>query len=158
MFKSGTRVFWIGLGISLLLGCGPSQYAVLHQDSVIVKALQANNMSPELIASRVAAVVNMEIAVGKLDYTATHKFLDDWEAKLAAGEQYADLATVINTFASRYLKGDDAVSQAVLIAYYLFAPDITTMLDMHTNIAQPDIIVLQDLIAYLRTNIHVPLL
>jgi hypothetical protein len=140
---------------SVFIGCGKSQYAEQHQDSLIVKTLQSNNIKPEAVASKIAGVLNLEIAFGDIKYEDFTKFLDTWEARIST-IQYSDIGYLINFYAKQLIqsKNDSGITKAVLITYYLFEGEISDMIGMNYDIGKPDAQVVMDLIKYLREHVH----
>lgn len=142
---------------AMMIACGgPSQYSQIHQDSYIIQVMDRLNMSPESTAKRITGLVKAEIAMGTFTKQQALVFIAARRSDLAVGASYTDAWSMVQMFMSRYVKSDPSnpVSQAVTIAFYLFADEISAIPNPNMNIAGTDLQVCNDLLNEIQKGVE----
>jgi len=141
--------------IMAITACGiATQYNTQkYPDSIIIGAFEKAGVNPEQFSVRVARAVQAEIAIGKFTRAEALDFLAGWQAKVATGIEYKSVADLIDEYTRKlFIPEGDNVSEAALLAYYLFMPDLPT-LKIDAKIGDQDVEVINAFIGYIVARI-----
>lgn len=141
--------------VAAVTSCGiATQYNTKnYPDSIIIGAFERAGVNPEQFSIRVARAVQAEIAMGKFNRDETLDFLGLWQAKVAAGIKYNAVADLIDEYTRKlFIPEGDNVSEAALLAYYLFMPDLPT-LKIDAKIGDQDVEIINAFIKYISSRI-----
>jgi hypothetical protein len=143
--------FIFGAWAYMLSGCGPSKYALAHQDSLIIQSIESTGMSPEALAERIVRGLRAELAMKKFTHQDLRNWINLWRGRLTIGIGYPLISKEIEKYAMKFLIGDD-ISEAAIIAYYMMAPDLSR-LDQAGEIGTADRQVVEDLLDYIEAKL-----
>lgn len=138
-----------------LLGCatGPSKYALDHQESVIVQALQRANVDPVIFGDRVARGIKSEIMAGKWTKKGVQDWIDIQRGKLMVGQIDGNaMADMADKYTIKFMLGGDT-SQAAILAYYVLAPDFSRLRQVKA-FAPDDLKVIHDALTSIEVEIN----
>ena len=143
--------FFFGFLAYALSGCGPSKYALAHQDSLIIQSIASAGMSPEALAERITRGLGAELYMKKITHQDLRNWINLWRGRLTVGVGYPMISKEIEKYATKFFMEDDA-SVAAVILYYMLAPDLTR-LDQAGEIGTADRQVVIDLLNHIETKL-----
>lgn len=142
----------------LMTGCGhdPTYNSQNYPDSLIIKAFEASGVNPTAFSKRIAAVVKAEILAKKFTKQQALFFIDKYKADLSNGTlDYSLVATIMGKYGKQFLGPQgEVVSQAAIIGYALFMPDLPTFQNIALPIGQQDAQIVGVFLSYMEKSIQ----
>lgn len=147
--KNLKPLFYILVGVILLAACGiASKYNIQnYPDSLIIKAFKRANVNPETFSNKVLRSIKAEIVYGKFTKQEAIDYISGWLVKVDQGIAYQIVGDLVDHYTKELFLGDN-VSEAAILAYYVFMPDIS-ILNIPDPIGEQDKQVTRDFLNYI---------